>query len=337
MPGADALDRAIATVLELPSFSALDRAALLHTPTFASALRRATRADLTAADRALESIAEHNDDGAEATGLLHVARAMRPAGALPPASSLAAALDLHDADAFAAGVLGIAREARAQVASDLVTRQIDHGWRVDPEDQAAVVTWAHVRQLATYGLEDAAQARWAQDPWSTYATGVPLERQVHPRLHDVFAARPLSEQHALSEAWWGARAARLTDVLVLCEWEGAGWAEVHRGPAYFEAVTELVIAVARRHTDGMAFLMARRALVADFVEALALPACFAWLASDTSAAVAAHLVSLGHAGLLDIDALVVAIEKGLTKGWGGPREARLSIQQLRAALASPVS
>lgn len=324
------LDEAIARVLTLPSFAAFTREDLLHTPTFSAALRQSVRDDLIAAADDLEVIADENDDWAEASGFLIYALNMGPLAPLPEVSD--ADLDITDADSFADAVIHMAPSDRADAADALMPRQIDHVWRIAPDDTHALAQYAYVRQIVFYGMDRVAELLETSDPWETFCPDLNLADQVHPRLLEVFRSRPETEQRALIDARWGADAWGVSDLMVLLEWAAAGEVQIHRSADYLEAVTELVVEVSRRHRDGITYLADRPFLALDFTEALAAPGCFAWLARLDPTEFAVHLAALAEVGFLEIALLVAIIDEGLAKGWGGPKEGRAAILELRAAL-----
>ena len=261
-------------------------------------------------------------------------------------------LDITDADAFATGLLRIPMAERAGVADDLMARQLERSWLLAPDDVPALAQHAYVKQLAFYGMEDAHELTEGCDAWENFAPELDLEAQVHPRLLEVFRSRPRPEQADLARAWWGPDVDRINDLMVLLAWSagiGAGFparhtagtrglpgtVELHRTPAYFDAVAELVVEVSRRHRDGIAYIAARPYLADDFIHAVTNPGCFAWLGRRDPNALAAHLRSLARAGAFDITQLldlVDSIDQGLDNGWGGSSERRAAIGKMRAAL-----
>lgn len=243
-------------------------------------------------------------------------------------------LGITDADAFASAVIRMAPSDRAEAADALMPRQIDQVWRIAPDDTHALAQYTYVRQMVFYGMDSVAELLEANDPWETFCPDLDLDDQVHPRLLEVFRSRPEPEQRALREAWWGADAFGVNDLVVLLDWADAGQVQIYRSNDYFESVTELVVEVSRRHHDGIAYLAARQFLADDFIEALALPRCFAWLARHDPPEFAAHLAALAGVDFLEIALLVTLIDEGLAQGWGGPKEGREAIQELRAALAA---
>ena len=249
------------------------------------------------------------------------------------AADLASALNIAHADAFATGLLRVPFAERAVVADALMMRQVEHRWGIADDDVAALTEHAHVMQLTCYGMEDADEIAQGGDPWENFATEIPLAAQVHPRLIDAFRSRPTEQQRALIAAWWGANADPITDLVVLVEWVAVGAATIHRGVAYFEAVTELMVEVTRRHTDGVDYVKARPFLADDFLQALTMRDCYGWLARNDVPGLAAHLHAFADAGALDVNAIVALIDAGLDRGWGGSQERREAIQDLRAMLS----
>lgn len=255
----------------------------------------------------------------------------------------ARSLHIADANAFAAGLLRIPLAERAEVADELMARQLERGWNIAPDDAAALAQQAYVKQLVFYGMEAADELMLGNDAWENFAPELDLEAQVHPRLLEVFRSRPGAEQEALVEEWWGPDADRINDLMVLLAWSTSttpgrpGEVQRHRTPAYLEAVMELVVEVSRHHRDGIAYVASRSFLTDDFIHALTIPGCFAWLGRHDPEGLASHLRSLAKAGAFDIAQLVELvdlIDQGLGRGWGGSSERRAAILAMRVALTS---
>lgn len=328
----DRLEQALASVRERPSFAALSRGALLTTERLTDALRAADPGDLHAVRRDLEVIADGGDDPNEGTGFLAFTLAFAPEPHAPEPEPDRWGLATTDPQAFAAAAIAVPPEQRADGAAWFWSTGAKRVRRVGA-DAVAERAHRHIIQVVEVGLDDAGELARGLEPFEELRVQDVLEHQIHPELWDVLQSRGEREAAEVVTRWWGQGSHACPHLLVLLEWVRAGHVAVPDSDPYREACVALLVHAEPGLAPGQRALDRYPWLGADALAGLRTPGGFAWLHQELDPTVAALEALIGF-GASDRPGLVSVLDDGLARGWGGPREARERIGQIRERVAA---